>query len=83
MRSDGRGATDIRQIQSMCGLLPRAHGSVLFTRGETQVTIHHFHADFWGVFLRRYPCQLLESSHSHAINSLDGDADLSSGYIGW
>ncbi|CAK9275031.1 unnamed protein product, partial [Sphagnum jensenii] len=36
VRSDGRGATDIRQIQSMCGLLPRAHGSVLFTRGETQ-----------------------------------------------
>lgn len=35
-RSDGRQATEIRQIQSQCGLLPRAHGSALFTRGETQ-----------------------------------------------
>eukprot|EP01018_Ginkgo_biloba_P024138 Gb_15670 [translate_table: standard] len=35
-RSDGRHATEIRQIQSQCGLLPRAHGSALFTRGETQ-----------------------------------------------
>ncbi|XP_059074586.1 probable polyribonucleotide nucleotidyltransferase 1, chloroplastic isoform X2 [Cryptomeria japonica] len=35
-RSDGRHATEIRKIQSQCGLLPRAHGSALFTRGETQ-----------------------------------------------
>lgn len=28
---------DIRPINSRCGLLPRAHGSALFTRGETQV----------------------------------------------
>lgn len=35
-RSDGRHATEIRNVQSQCGLLPRAHGSALFTRGETQ-----------------------------------------------
>lgn len=35
-RSDGRGLAEIRPIQSSCGLLPRAHGSALFTRGETQ-----------------------------------------------
>ncbi|RZC77794.1 hypothetical protein C5167_002025 [Papaver somniferum] len=35
-RSDGRTSTGIRVINSECGLLPRAHGSTLFTRGETQ-----------------------------------------------
>ncbi|MEO5353685.1 MAG: polyribonucleotide nucleotidyltransferase [Magnetococcus sp. XQGC-1] len=35
-RIDGRGLTDIRQITSEVGLLPRVHGSALFTRGETQ-----------------------------------------------
>lgn len=35
-RSDGRTRTEIRPINSQCGLLPRAHGSALFTRGETQ-----------------------------------------------
>ncbi|CAA6658594.1 unnamed protein product [Spirodela intermedia] len=35
-RSDGRSPQDIRPISSQCGLLPRAHGSALFTRGETQ-----------------------------------------------
>ncbi|KAI9186074.1 hypothetical protein LWI28_013516 [Acer negundo] len=35
-RSDGRYADGIRPINSRCGLLPRAHGSALFTRGETQ-----------------------------------------------
>ncbi|KDP39645.1 hypothetical protein JCGZ_02665 [Jatropha curcas] len=35
-RSDGRMPDGIRPINSRCGLLPRAHGSVLFTRGETQ-----------------------------------------------
>ncbi|KAK9123436.1 hypothetical protein Sjap_013038 [Stephania japonica] len=35
-RSDGRTPTGIRSINSRCGLLPRAHGSALFTRGETQ-----------------------------------------------
>ncbi|KAI4381595.1 hypothetical protein MLD38_007655 [Melastoma candidum] len=35
-RSDGRTPYEIRPITSKCGLLPRAHGSALFTRGETQ-----------------------------------------------
>nr|POF09346.1 polyribonucleotide nucleotidyltransferase 1, chloroplastic [Quercus suber] len=35
-RSDGRALDEIRPINSRCGLLPRAHGSALFTRGETQ-----------------------------------------------
>ncbi|XP_073115691.1 probable polyribonucleotide nucleotidyltransferase 1, chloroplastic isoform X4 [Elaeis guineensis] len=35
-RSDGRSPLQIRPINSQCGLLPRAHGSALFTRGETQ-----------------------------------------------
>ena len=36
IRIDGRGLTDIRPITVEVGLLPRAHGSGLFTRGETQ-----------------------------------------------
>jgi len=36
MRADGRGLKDIRPIDAMVGLLPRAHGSAVFTRGETQ-----------------------------------------------
>jgi len=36
VRSDGRSSTDIRPIDIEPGLLPRAHGSALFTRGETQ-----------------------------------------------
>lgn len=35
-RSDGRGPTDIRPISCEVGVLPRVHGSALFTRGETQ-----------------------------------------------
>ncbi|KAI7736786.1 hypothetical protein M8C21_016433 [Ambrosia artemisiifolia] len=35
-RSDGRTSEEIRVIDAECGLLPRAHGSALFTRGETQ-----------------------------------------------
>lgn len=35
-RSDGRTSKEIRPIHAQCGLLPRAHGSALFTRGETQ-----------------------------------------------
>ena len=35
-RSDGRGYRDIRQISCEVGILPRTHGSALFTRGETQ-----------------------------------------------
>ncbi|EFJ41423.1 hypothetical protein VOLCADRAFT_107702 [Volvox carteri f. nagariensis] len=36
IRADGRRVTDIRPIASRAGLLPRTHGSALFTRGETQ-----------------------------------------------
>jgi len=36
VRSDGRSTTDIRQIDVEQSILPRAHGSSLFTRGETQ-----------------------------------------------
>jgi polyribonucleotide nucleotidyltransferase len=35
-RADGRGPADIRTITCEVGLLPRTHGSALFTRGETQ-----------------------------------------------
>lgn len=35
-RPDGRGLTEIRQLSSEVGILPRAHGSSLFTRGVTQ-----------------------------------------------
>lgn len=35
-RLDGRGLSDIRTISCEVGLLPRTHGSALFTRGETQ-----------------------------------------------
>jgi polyribonucleotide nucleotidyltransferase len=35
-RIDGRSAADIRPISCEAGLLPRTHGSALFTRGETQ-----------------------------------------------
>ncbi|MCX5633207.1 MAG: polyribonucleotide nucleotidyltransferase [Phycisphaerae bacterium] len=38
-RLDGRGYTDIRPITCEVGLLPRSHGSALFTRGETQALI--------------------------------------------
>jgi polyribonucleotide nucleotidyltransferase len=37
VRPDGRGLTDIRQIWGEVEVVPRAHGSGLFTRGETQV----------------------------------------------
>ena len=37
IRIDGRGPADIRPLAAEVGLLPRAHGSGLFTRGETQV----------------------------------------------
>lgn len=36
-RPDGRGPEDIRKLTSDHGILARAHGSGLFTRGETQV----------------------------------------------
>jgi polyribonucleotide nucleotidyltransferase len=38
-RSDGRGYDDIRPISCEIGILPRNHGSALFTRGETQALV--------------------------------------------
>jgi len=36
-RVSGRGLTEVRPISCEVGLLPRTHGSALFTRGQTQV----------------------------------------------
>lgn len=38
-RIDGRGLTEIRPIFCEVGVLPRVHGSALFTRGETQALV--------------------------------------------
>ncbi|MFN8547584.1 MAG: polyribonucleotide nucleotidyltransferase [Candidatus Eisenbacteria bacterium] len=38
-RADGRGPTAIRPIRSEVAVLPRVHGSSLFTRGETQALV--------------------------------------------
>ncbi|MEK7365440.1 MAG: polyribonucleotide nucleotidyltransferase [Candidatus Deferrimicrobiota bacterium] len=38
-RIDGRGLTDVRPISCEVGVLPRTHGSAVFTRGETQALV--------------------------------------------
>ncbi len=38
-RIDGRSTTDVRDIKAEVGILPRVHGSALFTRGETQAIV--------------------------------------------
>jgi polyribonucleotide nucleotidyltransferase len=38
-RIDGRGTRDVRPILGEVGVLPRTHGSALFTRGETQALV--------------------------------------------
>jgi len=38
-RIDGRGLSDVRDIKCEVGVLPRTHGSALFTRGETQALV--------------------------------------------
>ena len=38
-RIDGRGLADVRPIMCEVGILPRTHGSALFTRGETQAIV--------------------------------------------
>ena len=38
-RIDGRDLSTVRQIVSEAGILPRTHGSALFTRGETQALV--------------------------------------------
>ncbi|MCB0917050.1 MAG: polyribonucleotide nucleotidyltransferase [Actinobacteria bacterium] len=37
VRIDGRGLTDIRELSAEVGVVPRAHGSAIFERGETQI----------------------------------------------
>jgi polyribonucleotide nucleotidyltransferase len=39
VRADGRGLKDIRSITCEVGVLPRTHGSALFTRGQTQALV--------------------------------------------
>jgi len=39
VRIDGRKLDDVRQITARVGVLPRTHGSALFTRGETQALV--------------------------------------------
>lgn len=39
IRSDGRGFSDIRNIDTELQFLPRTHGSAVFTRGETQAIV--------------------------------------------
>lgn len=39
VRADGRKPDQIRSISSVVGMLPRTHGSALFTRGETQALV--------------------------------------------
>ncbi len=38
-RTDGRGRNDLRPVSCEVGVLPRTHGSALFTRGETQALV--------------------------------------------
>jgi polyribonucleotide nucleotidyltransferase len=38
-RADGRGPTDLRDIECQINLFPRVHGSALFQRGETQAIV--------------------------------------------
>jgi polyribonucleotide nucleotidyltransferase len=38
-RIDGRDRSDVREIRSRVGVMPRTHGSALFTRGETQALV--------------------------------------------
>ncbi|MDJ1369835.1 polyribonucleotide nucleotidyltransferase [Gulosibacter molinativorax] len=37
VRMDGRGVTDIRQLDAEVDVIPRVHGSAIFQRGETQI----------------------------------------------
>lgn len=64
IRMDGRKVTDIRPIWSRAGVLPRTHGSALFTRGETQV------GGWSGVMLA--PSHLSVVSCSHADQFMNG-----------
>jgi len=67
VRLDGRGTTDIRPISVETALLPRAHGSSLFTRGQTQALgavtlgtkmdeqkIDDLEGEYWKTFMLHY-----------------------------
>ena len=41
-RFDGRRTDEVRSISIEVGMLPRTHGSALFTRGETQALSYNF-----------------------------------------
>ncbi|MBF0458588.1 MAG: polyribonucleotide nucleotidyltransferase [Nitrospirae bacterium] len=58
IRADGRGMDDIRKIDCHLNMLPRAHGSALFVRGETQALV---------------AVTLGTSSDEQRVDSLDGD----------
>ncbi len=58
VRIDGRGLEDIRNITVETGLLPKAHGSALFTRGETQALV---------------TCTLGTSKDAQRMDTLEGD----------
>jgi polyribonucleotide nucleotidyltransferase len=57
-RLDGRNFDQIRPVSCEVGVLPRAHGSALFTRGETQALV---------------TCTLGTSDDSQLIESVEGD----------
>ncbi|MDV3186336.1 MAG: hypothetical protein Q8850_02590, partial [Candidatus Phytoplasma australasiaticum] len=53
-RIDGRTLNEIRVIQTEVGVLPRTHGSALFSRGETQSLVLR-----WGLIPRILTYSLL------------------------
>jgi polyribonucleotide nucleotidyltransferase len=57
-RLDGRPFDEIRPVTCEVGVLPRAHGSALFTRGETQALV---------------TCTLGTSDDSQLVESVEGD----------
>jgi polyribonucleotide nucleotidyltransferase len=57
-RLDGRAFDEIRSVTCEAGVLPRAHGSALFTRGETQAIV---------------TCTLGTSDDTQLIESVEGD----------
>ena len=59
-RIDGRNLTTVRPITIETGVLPRAHGSVLFTRGETQALV---------------TCTLGAAEDSQTIDALTGQTE--------
>ena len=52
-RVDGRGINEIRPLAAEVGILPRVHGSGMFTRGQTQV--HHYNFPPYSVGEARAP----------------------------